>query len=165
MKDSKFALFKPKKDQCDTCNEYKVKKLSEDLYLKHRDAIEKSREEKQNDVNDAKLGKSIVFCMDVHAVKLVPQLQVSAAYYKMKLQIHNFTIYDIVSHESSNYFWDESEGELVSSIFTTIICKHLEEYLNITDSKVSIILYSDGCGYQIRNCVLSNALINLAQKH
>ncbi|CAG9764937.1 unnamed protein product [Ceutorhynchus assimilis] len=40
-----------------------------------------------------------------------------------------------------------------------------EESKCITESKVPIIIYSDGCGFQNRNKVLANALLNLAMKH
>lgn len=64
--------------------------------------------------------------MDMQAVKLIPQTNASASYYKMKLHVHNFTIYNIITHESDNYIWDESEGNLVASTFTTCIIKHLK---------------------------------------
>lgn len=94
-----------------------------------------------------------------------PQLNTSAAYYKMKLQIHNFTIFNIVTHRSSNFVWDESEGELNASIFTTIVTKYVLSLLNELPRPDTIIIFSDGCGYQNRNAVLSNALLNIAVKH
>ena len=45
--------------------------------------------------------------MDV-ALILVPQLHASAAYFEMKLQMHKCTIYNVVTHASDNYVWDET---------------------------------------------------------
>lgn len=67
--------------------------------------------------------------MDMQAVTLIPQTNASALYYKMKLQVHNFTIYNIITHESDNHIWDESEGNLVAYIFTTCIVKHFKKCL------------------------------------
>ena len=154
MKISNFCLFTPRKDQCYTSNEFTVGTISEESYKHHREEIEKSRDEKKKDVQDTKTGQCLFLCMDVQAVKLVPQLKVSSAYYKMELEIHNFTIYNIAAtHESANYFWDESEGELVASIFTTIICSHIETVINAVEVKIPVVIYSDGCSYQNRNVV------------
>ncbi|CAG9771281.1 unnamed protein product [Ceutorhynchus assimilis] len=100
---------------------------------------------------------------DVQAVKLCPKLEVSTAYYKTKLQVHNFTMYNLKTHQSKNFMWNESEGELCSSVFATCIVKHLESFLNIKVKPV--VLWSDSCGYQNKNNILSNALSLLATKY
>lgn len=156
-----FSIFKPRKDQCDTCVEYQAGNLEEAVYQEHRKNVEYAREESSL---DASKSNTKLLCMDVQAVKLCPMLETSAAYYKMKLQIHNFTIYDIITHESTNYVWDETEGQLVASIFTSIIITHLEKVI-LENGKLDIVIWSDGCGYQNRNAVLSNALSGLAVKH
>lgn len=56
----------------------------------------------------------------------------------------------------------EAEGGLTANEFTSIICDVISNQIPLpSDSK--IILYSDGCCYQNRNAVLSNALYNLAK--
>lgn len=97
----------------------------------------------------------------MEAVKLIPQSNASSSYYKMKLKVHNFIIYNVISHESDNYVWDETEGTLVSSTFTTIVLKHLKTQLLKHPHIHHIVMYSDGCSYQNRNVVLSNALLSL----
>lgn len=77
----------------------------------------------------------------------------------MKLQLHNFTIYNILTHESDNYVWGETDGWLVSSVFATCIIKHLRKMQTLSPEIHHIIIYSDGCFYQNRNVVLSNALL------
>ncbi|XP_075155531.1 uncharacterized protein LOC142228881 [Haematobia irritans] len=84
--------------------------------------------------------------MDMQAVKLVPQLNASSAYYKMKLQVHN------------NFVWDETDGSLVASVFVTCIIKHLRNFVAYCPEIHHIIIYSDGCFYQNRNVTFSNAL-------
>lgn len=145
----KFALFKPRKDQCDDCTAYKVINLSEAEFRRHRDEIAAARKEK-----DAMLHLCTILCMDVQAVQLCPKLIASALYFKLKLQMHNLTIYDILSHKSLNYVWDETQGELKPSIFTSIIVYHLENLIASKSCSDTIIIYSDGCGYQNRNAVL-----------
>lgn len=115
--------------------------------------VERVRSAKEEDIARARDGQCTLLCMDVQAVMLCPQLDVSSQYYKMKMQVHNFTIYNVISHDSVNYVWDEVNGEFVWSVFTTIIIYHLKQ------------IYSDGCGYQNRNIVLSNAISNFAAEH
>lgn len=161
----KYSLFKPRKDQCDDCIAYKVGNLSEAEFQKHRDEIDAMRKEKENDISDAIKHLITLLCMDVEAVQLCPKLKASALYFKLKLQMHNFTIYDILSHESMNYVWDETEGELKASIFTSIIIYHLEKLIAKKLCRDTIVILSDGCGYQNRNAILSSALCQFAMKH
>lgn len=78
----------------------------------------------------------------------------------MKLKVHNMTIYNIATNECSNYWWHEGEANLEASVFATIIIKHL---LNKCIEPIPIIIYSDGCGYQNRNVILSNALLQFSK--
>lgn len=94
--------------------------------------------------------------MDVQAVKLYPDTNASAIFYKQRLQVHNFTIYNLGTKQCSNYWFNETQGDLCASTFVSCIVHHLNKYcLNDT---LPIIIYSDGCGYQNRNVYLSNAL-------
>lgn len=165
LKDRNYSLFKPKKDECDICVQFKTGNLEQNSYEKHRNKIVKARNEKKIDTEQASEGKCALFCMDVQAVKVVPQLNCSSQYYKMKLQLHNFTIYNIESHDSVNHIWDETEGQVVASCFTTCVTTFLKNYIDVNTNIKRIIIYSDGCGYQNRNIVLSNALLNLCQKY
>lgn len=119
--------------------------------------------EKDSDIELAIKGLIILLCMDVEGVVLCPKLLASALYFKSKLQIHNFTLYDILTHDSTNYPWDETEGDLQSSTFVSIVIHHLEQ--RIKTNPLPITIYSDGCTYQNRNVVLSNALRLFAMKH
>lgn len=163
LKNLDFRLFKPRKDQCDTCSAYKVGNLNIDEFKMHRKAVDRASREKEIDVKAAKKKMIILLCMDAEGVVLCPKLKASALYYRSKLQLHNFTIYDIFTHDSSNYVWDETESDLQSSTFTSIVIHHLEKVIKA--SSLPITIYSDGCGYQNRNVVISNALRLLAMKH
>ncbi|CAG9814670.1 unnamed protein product [Phaedon cochleariae] len=163
FEDLNLALFKPRKDQCDVCSSYKMKQVTEEQYVAHIKAKDLARAEKETDKARAIREEIHCFVVDVQAVKLCPVLQASSLYYKTKLQIHNFTVYNLKNHRSMNFVWNETEAELDSSVFTTCLIKHLEEYL--TNEKKNIIVFSDGCGYQNRNVVLANGLSVLASKY
>lgn len=71
------------------------------------------RNEKSADKRLAEIDRTKkVYCVDVQAVMLAPKLNVSLAYYKIKLKLHNFTSYDLVSRNGRCYLWDEVNGGL-----------------------------------------------------
>lgn len=86
----------------------------------------------------------------------------------MKLKVHNFTFYNLANHKVMNCWWNETEGELEASIFCSIVINYLtsyftgDKYENLIQMPKKIILYSDGCGYQNRNVLMSNALLNFS---
>lgn len=163
LKNLNFCIFKPRKDQCDQCIRYKTGNVSIEQFLEHRDDVKRAGIEKANDVKAAINKLIILLCMDVEGVVLCPKLLASALYFKSKLHLHNFTLYNILTHDSANYVWDETEGDLQSSTFASIVIHHLKERIKTSD--LPIIIYSDGCTYQNRNVVLANALRLFAMQH
>ena len=57
----------------------------------------------------------------------IPQLKANASYYKMKLQVHNFTIYNVITHKTENYVCDETDGNLIASTFATVLVNHFKK--------------------------------------
>ncbi len=43
----------------------------------------------------------MVVCMDLQALLLCPKLKASALYYKTKLAVHNFTVYNMLTHSAT----------------------------------------------------------------
>lgn len=155
-----LALFRPKKDLCDICEAFKCKNVSEENYNKHIEMKKAARCEK---INDKESGKEVL-TMDLQCVLLCPKSNASALYYKTKLIVHNFTVYDIKRLEGYCFIWNETEGSVTANEFASIITKFLDlfkEKRNLKEGS-EITLYSDGCTYQNRNATLSNALLNFA---
>lgn len=140
---------------------YSAGNVNEEEYHKHIELKDRIRLEKSEDKKKAECGQQHTFVMDVQAVKLCPLNNANKFYFKTKLKVHNFTIFNLASHQCTNYWWNETEADLVASVFTTIIIHHLETYC--TDNK-PIVLWSDGCPYQNRNVVLFNALSHYSTK-
>jgi len=81
------------------------------------------------------------------AVKLIPQLQASSLYYKMKLAVHNFTVYNLETHDVICYWFDESQTDLVASSFASCLIDAVEELLNKSGPRPIVNIFSDGCTY------------------
>ncbi|XP_045540071.1 uncharacterized protein LOC123722410 [Papilio machaon] len=155
-----LSLYHPKKDRCDVCCGHEAGNINDAEIALHRQRKEKARKEKEIDKDLAKEGKCHVFTQDVQSVKLAPNLQASAIYYKTKLCVHNFTMYNLATHEAVCYWFDESNASLEASVFASCIVDQLQSVLN--RKLLPVILFSDGCCAQNRNSVLSNALLRLA---
>nr|CAH7757935.1 unnamed protein product [Callosobruchus chinensis] len=157
-----LAIFTPKKDQCNLCVSFKAGNVDAAEYNRHIELKNLARHVKEADKINAIEGLCHAFVMDVQAVKMSPVNNANKFYFKTRLKVHNLTIYDMSTHQCCNYWWNETEGDLSSSVFTTLILNHLEEFCK---DDLPVILWSDGCGYQNRNSTLSNALLHHAKKH
>ncbi|KAL7385043.1 hypothetical protein ABVT39_014197 [Epinephelus coioides] len=124
--------------------------ISQAEYDAHIIQKDKARQEKSADKDSANNEKS-VWTMDLQAVLLCPKTQARTLYYKTKLQVHNFTLFDLRSKEGYCYIWDESEGDL----------SVIRDYPELKE----IIVWSDGCGYQNHNACVANAFSELARKY
>ena len=156
--DLNLSLFSPKKDQCDICCAHESGNYSTEEYELHQCRKELARLEKQKD----KVEKKNVFTMDLESVLLAPRLQASALYYKTKLCVHNFTIFDLKTKQGTCFVWHEGEGGLSANEFCTIVCKFVEDLATLEGDEV--IIWSDGCTYQNRNATLANGLLSVAMK-
>lgn len=102
--------------------------------------------------------------MDLQAVKLAPYLQAGAFYYKTKLCVHNFTVYNMTTHDATCYWFTEDQSnELKASTFVSCLLDYLLK--KCIPTNIPIIIYSDGCTYQNRNNVMANALLNFSMQH
>ena len=159
-----ISIFHPRKDQCDTCVAHDAGNISDTEYEKHRSDVEDARHEKETDKEDVlseNPEKTLLITMDLQAVLMAPRLLASALYYKTKLCVHNFTIYNVKSRDVVCYVWHEGEGGLTASEFASCIIDYLSDNMQYE----KYIIYSDGCTYQNRNVILSNALSQFARKH
>lgn len=102
-----------------------------------------------------------VFTMDLQSVKLAPVLKTSAIYTKWN---YACIILRLLTKEVFCYLGHEAEGGLDANVFATIIIKYLSRILVINAHTATIILCSDSCGYQNRNCTLSNAIYKFANE-
>lgn len=101
--------------------------------------------------------------MDVQAVLLCPYLKASALYYRRKLKLHNFTLYNLKTGEGYCYLWDESEGGVNADEFATFVTNFISTEINVNVIK-HIIIYGDGCTKQNRNAIMANALLMIANE-
>lgn len=164
FRDKNLSLYTLKKNMCDVCSGHAVGNIDSSDYEQHIKRKCRARYEKKNDKKKALTeGKIILLSMDLEAVKVCPFLTASALYFKTKLTCHNFTMYDLITHETSCYWFDETCADLTASTFVSFVIDYLERYC--LPKAMPIVIYSDGCTYQNRNNIVANALLNLSIEH
>ena len=88
------------------------------------DANQKKKNEglalKQNDKDSADKTK-VVLTADTEALVLAPLNSVNVMYFRSKLNLHNFTFYNLKSSDVINYLWSEINGKLILIISRHVI--------------------------------------------
>lgn len=163
LQEKNISIYQKKKDQCDTCAAYNVGNVSNEEWSLHIGKKDRARDEKEIDKIHAQENVCITLTMDLQAVKVSPNVNASAIFFKTKLCCYNFTVYNLESHQVVCYWFTEVDSDLQASTFTSIILEHLEKYC--VSKKLPIVIFSDGCTYQNRNNILANALLDFSMKH
>ena len=156
-----LSLLQSRKDRCDECIKFEEGNLSEEECNAHRMKARRAQEEKARDKVRAG-NEQGVKCetMDLQSVLLCPRLNASALYYKTKLCVHNFTVYDLLGKHCVCYVWNECEGGLTGNEFASCVVDFLTSDLSSNE----YVVYSYGCGYQNRNATLASALSYFSEK-
>ncbi|KAJ8963754.1 hypothetical protein NQ314_005405 [Rhamnusium bicolor] len=119
-------------------------------YERHIKEKELSRKEKENDKKNGENTYVIVF--DLQAVLPCPVGDASSFFYVSKLNVLNFTFYDIKSKQGTCYLWHEAEAQRGSNEIGTCIYKYLENIRAVNQERdLNIIFYSDNCAGQNKN--------------
>lgn len=163
VKSRNIAIHTIKKDMCDICVGHQTGNVTDEDFHTHQLKKNRARQEKQFDKSEALKGNCIVLTMDLQAVKVCPFITASAVYYKTKLCVHNFSIYDLASHDCTCYWFNETDGDLTASTYASFITDYLTRHC--LPKRLPIIIYSDGCTSQNRNNILANALLNFSIQH
>lgn len=155
----------PKKDQCSTCNLYYSATDKTDLEeswqlhkKKEKEAMEMKEADKKRSSEDPTY-RAISF--DLEAILSVPFSADCQIYYKRKLSVFNFTIFDSFDHSGHCFVWDETHGSKGASEIGTCLLKYLHS-LPHTVSHVSS--FSDTCGGQNRNQFVTAAMLYAVNK-
>lgn len=156
--DLNYSLFRPKKDQCDTCIGFKIGNIDEIVFNAHM----KRKDAARNTKNQDKEEKKWVFTMDLQSVLMAPLTKASAMYYKSKLVVHNFTIFNLKNLDGHCYLWHECQGGLTANEFASILHSFIFDLH--TEDGDEVTFYSDGCTYQNRNAIISNTLLFCSMK-
>ncbi|KAF4529888.1 hypothetical protein B566_EDAN016352 [Ephemera danica] len=133
------------------------------LYEQHRQEVTRNREER---LADKKLEKTLylVAVCDVEKLLQCPRLKNGKQYYLCKLQIKNWTAFDLLTSDVLCKLFDETQGGSDGNIYASLLCWYVEGKIIETPTISTAIIWSDGCASQNRCVLVSNALLQLAMR-
>lgn len=119
-----------KKDQCLVCATYSNASEEDQNYLKGE--YENHLLEKElSSADKQKLGQNyVVACFDLQAVIPGPKGETSTFYYKSKLSVLNFTVYEMRQKEQDDQFYcyvlDKTQGQRGANEIGSCLLKFIE---------------------------------------
>ncbi|RZF48681.1 hypothetical protein LSTR_LSTR015116 [Laodelphax striatellus] len=164
--DPPLSFYIPKKDQCTQCNIYQnctdktaIQEQWDAHKRRERESMEMKKEDKEKCIADGSTFRAITF--DLQALLCVPYASDSQLYYKRKLNVHNFTIFDSHNSDGHCYVWDECNGKKGSCEIGTCLLDYLK---NLPSSVTHVTSFSDTCGGQNRNKNIVAAILFAVNK-
>ena len=97
---------------------------------------------------------------NLQSVLQLPCSDVSSMYYKRKLCVYNFTIYEANSRVGHCYLWNELDGKRGSSEIGSCIRHNLS---SLPDTVKRVSFHSDSCNWQNRNQYVVSVLTHSVQ--
>ena len=144
---------------------YDVGNVPFDTFQQHQLKKNEGFDQKARDKEKADNKETFVATADTEALLICPLNDANVMFFRTKLNMHNLSFFDLHNKEVLNYVWTETNGDLEASSFVSCFVDYVKEIIaKYPDVKV-IILWTDGCGYQNRNSILSSALANFAKQH
>lgn len=157
-KEFNLSFFRPKKDLCDLCEKYKNSSEEEKKDMKHVidqhiKNKEMSRKEKDEDKKRSQEEQGFVCAaFDLQKVLPVPTGDVSLMYYRRKLSVYNFTVFDIGDRSGYCYMWPENIAKRGANEIGSCIWNFLQNQVRPEVKEVTF--YSDNCVGQNKNRII-----------
>jgi len=149
--DPPLTFYHPKKDRCTFCSLYEQSMKPCDPELENEYQAHKLREKESLQMKDDEMKSSSekhrVITFDMEATLAIPFSGESIIYYKRKLALYNFTIYDGEANGYS-YLYDETNGAKGCNEVATALLMYLKE---LPDTVEEVTTWSDTCAAQNRN--------------
>ncbi|CAH0690024.1 unnamed protein product [Spodoptera exigua] len=164
-----IAFFIPKKDLCDKCHAFSNEvSPTEEQVLAHNKHIlnkETARKYKAKDKEDAIQSTSKTICATFDFQKLLncPSGEVSLFYYKRKLSLMHFTVFDTGIKEASCYLWPQNVGKRGANEVGSCLLDFIEK--KVARGAIDIRFWSDNCNGQNRNRVIYSLYMYASNKY
>lgn len=155
----------PKTDMCNTCELYQTRisnlqkegcdtKEVEEAQRDHKIAAQVPRDllrqSEQTAPGEAD-GDLRTIAIDLQQTLPCPRLRANKAYYKRKLWVFNFCIYDLCRKEPNMFIWDEVTGGRGADEVASCLLKWLTICQDRGDAFRKLRVYCDNCGGQNKN--------------
>lgn len=165
-----IAFYTPKKDQCDKCHAYKnikepteQQKTEQEIHLQYKTLARSLKEINKTEAEKCQNGEIVTACFDMQKILTCPFGNVSIFYYKRKLNLYNFTVYDMSQKNGYCYMWSEANGKKGANE----VCSGLMLFMQskIDGGTKQFKFWSDNCSGQNRNRIVFALYQYIVQKY
>lgn len=162
------GFFMPKKDLCDICQSFKNETLpSEDqkeVYNTHITNKNSARVLKTSDKVHAisRSPKVVTASFDFQKILNVPHGDVGLYYYKRKLSLYNFSIFDMAELEGICYMWTENTAKRGANEVSSCLSMFIQD--RVKKGANEFRFWSDNCAGQNRNRIVFSAYMLLSKQ-
>lgn len=168
---TKFNIgsHQPRKDQCAFCNKFKFSTRVEKEELKSQMArhILNKQQPRALKTADKEEGNSdsnlCVVSFDLQKVLPCPHSDTSVFFYRNKLSLYNFTVFDNCNRIAWCYMWDETRAQRGSNEIGSSLLLFIEAM--VKQGKTEFRFYSDSCSEQNRNRFIFAMFLYAATKY
>lgn len=156
-----LSFHVPKKDICKKCTKFDNMDINDREKVKtehehHLQRKKNAREERDSDKNKASNNDDFLsFNFDLQAVLNIPKAESGIIFYKRKLAVYNFTVYNLGNSTGNCYIWDETQGRRGSNEIATCLFMYLTSHQEARH----VSMMSDACGGQNRNATVATMCI------
>lgn len=161
-----LGFFLPKKDQCELCAKWKKATPEErrNIVKEYGVHLQNKRDVRKMHFRDLKLAsETFCFaCFDLQKVLICPRSEVSAFFYRNKISMYNFTVYDTRLHEGHCNLWTEVDARKGSNEVGTCVLKFIRA--KVLAGIKEFIFESDGPTSQNRNRMVFSMYLTAAAK-
>ncbi|XP_065335926.1 uncharacterized protein LOC135936866 [Cloeon dipterum] len=180
LQEMSIGLHQWHKDLCDLCSEVRLLKSRkpEELSEQDHDKLEtaeqhfaetleakKEKDEIKHKAKEDQEGKTLVFCFDVQQALPVPKLRNDASFFRLKMLLHNVTMFDMCTRHVDCYLFSEIDSSGKADTYISCLIDYIEKKLKESPQITKIHMFSDNCASQNKNSKLSNALLHFSMKH
>lgn len=152
-----IGFHKPKKDVCEQCHIYEnnnqITQTDKEKHEEHLREKEKARKMKMEDKDSALQNNEILTAaFDLQKCLNVPHGNVSTFYYKRKLSLYNFTVFNLGSRKGYCFSWHQQTARRGANEIASCVYKFIEE--TVVEGIKDYRFWSDNCGGQNRNRIV-----------
>lgn len=163
-----IGSFIPKKDQCDICHTYKNQRKPSEKetsdYENHLKEKRIARDLKASEKTESRNNSHVLaVTFDFQKVLSCPFGEISIFYYKRKLAVYNFTLFEMGSKTGKCYMWHEATAKRGSNEVASCLYEYINEQVqnnDVTDFR----FWSDNCTGQNRNRIVFFMYLHVAKK-
>uniref|UniRef100_A0ABD2X643 DUF7869 domain-containing protein n=1 Tax=Trichogramma kaykai TaxID=54128 RepID=A0ABD2X643_9HYME len=166
-----YGFYKPQKDKCARCVQYKnispeEKQDRKNERVEHLKNKKLARQLVNKSTQEAELDSSIVSLhFDFQKVLSTPKCAVSNMYYMSKLVVLNLTVYDLANNGGTCFVWNETVAKKGSNEVASVLMYQLQQIILNRDDVKDIRLVSDNCVGQNKNQNVFTMMVMVAVLH